>query len=86
MASRKQDTSRKQDDTPSEFKRMQVHTPPKNGKVPIADLFNGIYQTAASAEVKKVAPEELAKLKEHLDAAVNILQTIANKVKSSKVQ
>jgi len=86
MASRKQDTSKKQDDIPSEFKRMQVHTPPKDGKIPVADLFNGIYQTAASAEAKKVAPNELAQLKEHLGAAVNTLQTIANKIKSSKVQ
>ncbi len=80
-------SSKKQDDsTPSEFRRMQVHTPPKSGKIPVADLFNGIYQTAASAEAKRAAPKELAQLKEHLDGAVNMLQTIANKVKSSRVE
>jgi hypothetical protein len=78
--------SKKQDDIPSEFKRMRVHTPPKDGRIPVADLFNGIYETAASAEARKVAPKELAQLKEHLDGAANMLQSIANKVKSSKVK
>ncbi len=78
--------SKKQDDTPSEFKRMRVHSVPPTGRIPVSDLFNGIYETAASTEAKKVAPKELAQLKEHLDGAVNMLQTIANKVKSTKVK
>lgn len=78
--------SKRSEDIPSKFKRMRVHTPPKDGKIPVADLFNGIYETAASEEAKKAAPKELAQLKEHLDSAANMLQSIANKVKASRVQ
>lgn len=78
--------SKKQDAPPTEYSRMRVHTPPKDGRIPVADLFRGIYETAASAEAKKLAPEELDQLKGHLDGAVTMLQTIAKKIQASKPQ
>ncbi|MCL4436977.1 MAG: hypothetical protein M1503_06885 [Thaumarchaeota archaeon] len=77
---------KKQNDTRSGPNVTRPSNLPVAERIPVAVLFNGIYETAARGEAKSVAPEELAKLKEHLDGAVNMLQAITNKIKASKPQ
>ncbi len=57
----------KEEELPAEFKRLNAHSPPKDGKIPLDLLFKGIYETVASSEAKKVSPEHLQQLKAHLD-------------------
>jgi hypothetical protein len=68
------------DGLPLEFSAGKIHRPPSRGNIPVSFIFEGIYQTAAKGEAKKVAPQEVAQLKIHLDGAVKQLQIIARKL------
>ncbi|MBI2183756.1 MAG: hypothetical protein HYU39_02225 [Thaumarchaeota archaeon] len=87
MANRKSIASRKPaQDLPPKFRQLKAHPFPKDGKIQLSDILNGIYDTLAAGEAKRVAPQELQQLKTHFDGAMGQLQSIADKIKASRTR
>lgn len=63
-------------------KSRETKQPPtyKDGKIPIKDLFNKIYAKVDSAEMRRVAPEELKTLKYNLDSALAQIESMNRKM------
>jgi hypothetical protein len=82
MSSRK--AGRKRDDESPPRKHPNFHSVPKDGKITVTALFDGIYQAIAGGEGKRVAPAELQELRKHLDESLELLEAISKKKRSSQ--
>jgi len=82
MSSRKAGR-RREDETPPR-KHPNFHSVPKEGKITVTALFDGIYEAVAGGEGKRVAPAELQQLRKHLDESLELLEAISKKKRSSQ--
>ena len=82
MSSRKAGRKREDEGTPR--KHSNFHSVPKDGKITVTALFDGIYEAIAGGEGKRVAPAELRELRKHLDESLELLEAISKKKRSSQ--
>jgi hypothetical protein len=71
-------------DLPRKFEEMKKHPIPKDGKIPIHQLFEEIRKSLHSESVRQAAREESKQLELHLDGALEQIELITKKLERSK--
>jgi len=83
MLSSRKAGRRREDESPPR-KHPNFHSVPKDGKITVTALFDGIYEAIAGGEGKRVAPAELRELRKHLDESLELFEAISKKKSSQR--